>query len=250
MTPESGIRTERIAIAGSSSGGHLAALIGVSNGHPGLEGELGQLAELASPVSHVDPRDPPLLLFHGDQDPQMPINQSHELEGGLSPPPIGRRLPRRAWRRPRRQSLLRSGADGNRPGLPRAHDRGCFPDRSVSEIEGVRSLTNWIIGTLCLASPYQPEQCRRTKVPEEGPVRNSRFMLGENSGMLGRLSYIGGVAVALTLVSTLPLEAQHPTEGWEWSPAMIRSHGQIVAPVVRGLVPERRWQLQPSLRGH
>ena len=24
---------------------------------------------------------PPLLLLHGDQDPQMPINQSHELEG-------------------------------------------------------------------------------------------------------------------------------------------------------------------------
>ena len=22
-----------------------------------------------------------LLLFHGDQDPQMPINQAHELEG-------------------------------------------------------------------------------------------------------------------------------------------------------------------------
>jgi len=37
------------------------------------------LARLASPVFHVDPRDPPLLLLHGDQDPQMPINQSHEL---------------------------------------------------------------------------------------------------------------------------------------------------------------------------
>jgi acetyl esterase/lipase len=39
------------------------------------------LARLASPVFHVDRRDPPLLLFHGDQDPQMPINQSHELQG-------------------------------------------------------------------------------------------------------------------------------------------------------------------------
>ena len=36
---------------------------------------------LASPVFHVDANDPPLLLFHGDQDPQMPINQSHELCG-------------------------------------------------------------------------------------------------------------------------------------------------------------------------
>ena len=25
--------------------------------------------------------DPPLLLLHGDQDPQMPINQAHELCG-------------------------------------------------------------------------------------------------------------------------------------------------------------------------
>jgi dipeptidyl aminopeptidase/acylaminoacyl peptidase len=39
------------------------------------------LAELASPVTHVDRADPPLLIFHGDQDPQMPINQSHELQG-------------------------------------------------------------------------------------------------------------------------------------------------------------------------
>lgn len=39
------------------------------------------LARLASPVFHVDRRDPPLLLLHGDQDPQMPINQALELYG-------------------------------------------------------------------------------------------------------------------------------------------------------------------------
>jgi acetyl esterase/lipase len=39
------------------------------------------LARLASPVFHVDANDPPLLLLHGDQDPQMPINQSLELLG-------------------------------------------------------------------------------------------------------------------------------------------------------------------------
>ncbi|MGE0756591.1 MAG: alpha/beta hydrolase fold domain-containing protein [Pirellulaceae bacterium] len=39
------------------------------------------LARLASPVVHIDSNDPPLWLFHGDQDPQMPINQSHELVG-------------------------------------------------------------------------------------------------------------------------------------------------------------------------
>lgn len=39
------------------------------------------LARLASPVFHVDSHDPPLLLLHGDQDPQMPVNQSLELLG-------------------------------------------------------------------------------------------------------------------------------------------------------------------------
>ena len=39
------------------------------------------LAELASPVLHVDRSDPPLFLLHGDRDPQMPINQAHQLEG-------------------------------------------------------------------------------------------------------------------------------------------------------------------------
>ena len=126
-----GYDASRIAVLGSSSGAHLAALVGVTNGHAGLEGKIGdhpeqssdvqaivsyygasnlttilgqstpyglsvrepalslllggpldkkiELARLASPVFHVDPSDPPLLLLHGDQDPQMPINQSHEL---------------------------------------------------------------------------------------------------------------------------------------------------------------------------
>lgn len=127
------INTKTIVIAGASAGGHLAALVGVTNGHASLEGDLGEhlnessdvqaiisfygasnltsilsqstphglgvripalqlllgaqpedaeeLAKLASPVFHVEASDPPLLLIHGDQDPQMPINQSHELVG-------------------------------------------------------------------------------------------------------------------------------------------------------------------------
>jgi acetyl esterase/lipase len=128
-----GYDASRIGMLGASSGGHLAALVGTSNGDADLEGALGEhlevsstvhaivsyfgasnlltildqstpfglgvrtpalerllgalpkdaeaLARRASPVFHVDASDPPLLLLHGDQDPQMPINQSHELEG-------------------------------------------------------------------------------------------------------------------------------------------------------------------------
>lgn len=127
-----GYRADRIALTGSSSGGHLAALVGVTGGHEALEGTVGdhrressrvqsiitwvgasnlttilaqstaeglkmrlpavqlllgdvpeavpELAQLASPVTHVDRGDPPLLILHGDQDLTMPVNQALELD--------------------------------------------------------------------------------------------------------------------------------------------------------------------------
>jgi acetyl esterase/lipase len=38
-----------------------------------------ELAKLASPVIHVDSSDPPMFIAHGNQDNQVPINQSIEL---------------------------------------------------------------------------------------------------------------------------------------------------------------------------
>jgi acetyl esterase/lipase len=130
---EYGYDATGMGISGASAGAHLAALVGVTNGHPELEGTVGEfddessdiqailsyygasnfltilpqstpyglgvrvpalqillggqpeqreeLAKLASPVFHLDADDPPILLLHGNQDPQMPLNQSLELHG-------------------------------------------------------------------------------------------------------------------------------------------------------------------------
>lgn len=126
-----GYKSDKIIIWGSSSGGHLAALVATTNNNATLEGNLGnftntsssvqacidffgptnfltilnqstphglnvrlpalaillgkpldqvtELAKTASPVFQVDANDPPLFIVHGEQDNQVPINQSIEL---------------------------------------------------------------------------------------------------------------------------------------------------------------------------
>jgi acetyl esterase/lipase len=128
-----GIPTTPFIASGASAGGHLAAIVGVTNNSIPHEGTIGDhldqdssiqaivdlygasnlttilnqstphglsvrqpaldlfiggqpadvpaAARLASPVFQIDANDPPLYLSHGDQDPQMPINQAHEIHG-------------------------------------------------------------------------------------------------------------------------------------------------------------------------
>jgi acetyl esterase/lipase len=46
-----------------------------------LPANVPELAQAASPIYHMDANDPPMYLLHGDRDPQMPINQTHQAEG-------------------------------------------------------------------------------------------------------------------------------------------------------------------------
>ncbi len=123
---------EHIGAWGDSAGGHLAALLGSSNGVAELEGNIGEyvgvssdvqavcdwygpselltmpnndevnrsfkdgkspvelliggsysekkaMGELASPITHVDKKDPPFLIMHGTVDNIVPIEQSRKL---------------------------------------------------------------------------------------------------------------------------------------------------------------------------
>jgi acetyl esterase/lipase len=50
---ELGIDSSRIIVAGSSAGGHIAALVGVTNGHPELEGNEGEFTKESSAVQGI-----------------------------------------------------------------------------------------------------------------------------------------------------------------------------------------------------
>jgi len=126
-----GLDGDHIGVAGSSAGGHLAALMGTSGGVKELEGDTGgnldqssrvqcvvdyfgttdflahyrskkrketgatrpvgsaleglfggspedkpELVRLANPTTHISKDDPLFMIFHGDRDPVVPMEQS------------------------------------------------------------------------------------------------------------------------------------------------------------------------------
>jgi len=111
-----GYDTTRIGVGGGSAGGHLVLLLGLSSGVEALEGDVGgnldqsshvdavvdlfgpsalgrfaqaskrfgqnktaALLKSASPLTYLTKDDPPLLIFHGDKDPLVPLSQSEYL---------------------------------------------------------------------------------------------------------------------------------------------------------------------------
>lgn len=111
-----GYDVTRIGAGGGSAGGHLVLLLGLSTGVDELEGDVGgnldqssqvhavvdlfgpsalellanrskrfrsnktlEQIQSASPVTYLSKDDPPVLIFHGDEDPVVPLGQSEYL---------------------------------------------------------------------------------------------------------------------------------------------------------------------------
>jgi acetyl esterase/lipase len=119
-----GINPDQVAAMGESAGGNLAELLGTDPGPPGLGGistqvqaviafsapadlaslysqslwagraaaqflggtpqQVPQAYAAASPIDHVRPGDPPMLLVHGLQDPLVPVDQSQAMAAALA----------------------------------------------------------------------------------------------------------------------------------------------------------------------
>lgn len=112
---EFGVDPSRIASLGNSSGGHLAAMAGLTCGLQAVvdicgisdlvhaqgpqyaigaafvyefmgqaPGDQPELYAEASPITFVSPHSPPFLIIHGDQDDIVPIEQSIKLRDTLA----------------------------------------------------------------------------------------------------------------------------------------------------------------------
>jgi acetyl esterase/lipase len=120
---------DRVALTGASAGGHLALLAATSEGAGrtaprvravvdfyaptdllslsegtsyakgsidlmlgGTASERAALCDLASPVRHVSPSSPPVMIIHGDDDALVPLEQSRRLAGALEEAGVAHRL--------------------------------------------------------------------------------------------------------------------------------------------------------------
>jgi acetyl esterase/lipase len=126
-----GIDPERVCVAGAAAGGHLAALTGLWNGPPAAESlprvaaigvfaapthlttlgpehdraaspasllvggplpEFREAAQRASPLAHVAPGGPPVLVVHGLRDTTVAPQQSVQFDAALKAAGIDSRL--------------------------------------------------------------------------------------------------------------------------------------------------------------
>ncbi len=115
------IDPDHIGVIGGSAGGHLTSLLALTGAADGLDpnapyaefscavqcavpmygagevrdgknakamlgktrDEVPDLYELASPITHADPKDPPFLILHGTADKTVPVEQSEILAAAL-----------------------------------------------------------------------------------------------------------------------------------------------------------------------
>ncbi|NBQ25575.1 MAG: alpha/beta hydrolase, partial [Verrucomicrobia bacterium] len=73
------IQADEIVIAGASAGGHLAALVGMTNRHPELEGQVGEYLDASSDVQGI-------ISFYGASNLNTILSQS-------TPHGLGVRIP-------------------------------------------------------------------------------------------------------------------------------------------------------------